>query len=72
MRQHLYSNFDGQLNNQICKKLCIVPPSEDSNHGTTKQLCQIGHAFACVAPGPSNNHIIKLFKSKQRGEIITI
>ena len=65
-----------QLNTRMCKKLCVIPSSEDSNrgtiHGTTKQLSQIGHTFACVTPGPSNNYIIKIFKSKQRGEIITI
>ena len=36
LRQHLYSNFDGQLNNQICKKLCVVPPSEDSRKKLSK------------------------------------
>ena len=67
-----------QLNTGMCKKLCVVPSSEDSTfrgtiHGTTKQLCQIGHTFACVAATrPSNNCIIKVFKSKQKGEIITI
>tara|TARA_B000000532_G_C18872485_1_gene409056 strand:+ start:1104 stop:2195 length:1092 start_codon:yes stop_codon:yes gene_type:complete len=61
-----------------CKKLSIIPSSHNSNHGTTKQLCQIGHYFACVAhfstdlESRDRDSIIRIFRSKRKGEIITI
>ena len=52
------------------KFMSIIPASYMSTHGTTKQLCQIGHTFICVDQSIQN--IIRVFKSKQRDEIITI
>ena len=51
------------------KIMSIIPASYMSRHGTTRQLCQIGHTFMCV---DHSKNIIRVFKSKQRGEIITI
>lgn len=51
------------------KIMSIIPASYMNKHGTTKQLCQIGHTFMCV---DHSKNIIRVFKSKQRGEIITI
>ena len=61
-----------------CKKMSEIPRSYNSNHGTTKQLSQIGHTFICVAHFPtgfdplSSDAIIRIFKSRQKGEVITI
>ena len=61
-----------------CRKMSEIPRSYNSNHGVAKQLCQIGHTFICVAHFPSgfdplsSDVIIRIFKSKKKGEIITI
>ena len=61
-----------------CRKMYEIPQSYNSNHGITKQLCQIGHTFICVAHFPtgfdplSSDAIIRIFKSKKKGEVITI
>jgi hypothetical protein len=61
-----------------CRKMSEIPRSYNSNHGVAKQLCQIGHTFICVAHFPygsdplSSDAIIRIFKSKKKGEIITI
>tara|TARA_Y100001958_G_C21232761_1_gene558699 strand:- start:1332 stop:2426 length:1095 start_codon:yes stop_codon:yes gene_type:complete len=61
-----------------CRKMSEISRSYNSNHGITKQLCQIGHTFICVAHFPtgfdplSSDAIIRIFKSKKKGEVITI
>jgi hypothetical protein len=61
-----------------CRKMTEIPRKEHGCPGVTKQLCQIGHSFICVAHFPtdfdplSTDAIIRIFKSKKRNEIITI
>jgi len=65
-----------------CKRLSVIPStflsSQRSNPGVTRQLCQVGHTFICLAhfPSdlnePSSNAIIRIFKSKKKGEEIVI
>ena len=61
-----------------CRKMSNIPRKMNGCPGITKQLCQIGHSFICVAhfgldfDPLSSDAIIRIFKSKKRGEIITI
>ena len=64
-----------------CKEMGIIPPSENSNQGSTRKLCQIGHQFACVSrkyTGQSwnlkykHNTIVKLFESTKKNEKIIV
>ena len=56
-----------------CKKLANIPASIRGNHGTTRQLCQIGHDFVCLfRDGVDGDYLIKRFKSHTRNQIITI
>jgi len=61
-----------------CRKMSDISQKERGCPGTTKQLCQIGHTFICVAHFPTgfdpltSDAIIRIFKSKKRGEIINI
>ena len=61
-----------------CRKMSDIPRKMNGCPGTTKQLCQIGHTFICVAhfgldfDPLSSDAIIRIFKSNKRGEIITI
>ena len=51
---------------------------DGGNISATRQLCQIGHSFICVAHFPtgfdplSSDAIVRVFTSKKRNEIITI
>jgi hypothetical protein len=56
------------VNIRLCRRMSKIPGSYHSNPGATNQLCQIGHTFICVL----GNDIIRIIKSKKRGEIITI
>lgn len=58
-----------KMNLNVFKIMSIIPASYMNKHGTTKQLCQIGHTFICI---DHSKNIIKIFKSKQKGEIIII
>ena len=58
-----------------CRKMSEIPASD---FRPKNQLCQIGHSFICVAHFPtgfdtlSSDAIIRIFKSKKKGEIINI
>lgn len=67
---HTLQNIELQKQNlKNYKIMSIIPASYMSRHGTTKQLCQIGHTFMCV---DHSKNIIRIFRSKRKGEIITI
>lgn len=62
-----------------CKHMSKIPHCENGLSGVTRQLCQIGHSFLCVAILPvdwdsqqCSKSIIRIFKSKKRGEKIII
>lgn len=60
-----------------CKKMSDIPASISGNHGTTRQLCQIGHDFVCLfqhewQTAHLASGVIKRFKSYKRNQIITI
>ena len=62
---------------KTCKRMSTIPASIQDylghfKPGTTKQLCQIGHTFACVHHREGYNDYIKIFTSTKKGEIITI
>lgn len=57
------------VNINICKRMANIPASYHSKHGVIKQLSQLGHTFICI---DGYNNIIRIFKSRQKGEIITI
>lgn len=57
---------------QMCKKMSDIPASIIGRHGTTRQLCQLGHEFICVYHHIKEVHFIRVFKSTKKGEVITI
>ena len=63
---------------RLCKKMTELKSKGGRNISATRQLCQIGHTFICVAHFPtgfdplSSDAIVRIFKSKKRNEIITI
>lgn len=63
---------------RLCKKMTELKAKDGGNISATRQLCQIGHSFICVAHLPigsnplSNDAIVRVFTSKKRNEIITI
>ena len=66
---HIVNNVPSyKVNIRLCKRMSTIPSSYHSNSGVTSQLCQIGHTFICVL----GNDIIRIIKSKKKGEIINI
>ena len=63
---------------RLCKKMTELKAKYGGNISATRQLCQIGHTFICVAHFPtgfdplSSDAIVRVFTSKKRNEIITI
>ena len=72
-----YNSNSGPPHLPTCKRMSTIPATRNTTHpysqpGTTKQLCQIGHEFVCVHHKSSYNDYLKIFTSKQKGEIIYI